>query len=148
MGPITLEKANKMIAVALAKAREMKLPPVGVAVLDAGGHLVALQREDGLSYMRVRICQAKAWGALGVGTHSRHIAERFEQGLRQQGFINALNSMSDGQVIPLPGGVLIKDDNGVLLGAVGVSGAASEDDETCAVAGIEAAGYKVNLEQN
>lgn len=146
MSTIKLEQANKIIAVALAKAREMKLTPVGVAVLDAGGHLVALQREDGLSFLRVQICQAKAWGALGVATHSRHIGERYQKGETQQGFIIALNAMTGGNVIPLPGGVLIRDKDGDILGAVGVSGAASEDDETCAAEGIQAVGYTVDLE--
>lgn len=146
IAPLPLETATTIIRATLAKARELNLAPVGVAVLDAGGHLVALQREDGLSYLRVRVCQGKAWGALAMGTHSRHLAERQAQGPNQQGFMGALNAMSGGQVVALPGGVLIRDADDNLLGAVGVSGAASEDDETCAAAGIEAAGYPVDLE--
>lgn len=145
MASLTLAEANEIITVALATARKMNLPPVGVAVLDPGGHLIALQREDGLSFLRVRVCQAKAYGALGMDAHSRDIAARYAQGPTQAGFIDALGAMSGGCVIPLPGGVLVRHVEGVVLGAVGVSGAASEDDEACAVAGIEAAGYSVRF---
>ncbi len=147
MPTLTLADANRMIAAALAKAREMNLPPVGVAVLDAGGHLIALQREDGLSFLRVKVCQAKAYGALAMGTHSRHLATRYETGGRTEGFFMALNAMSGGNVVSLPGGVLVRDAAGTILGAVGISGASSEDDEACAAAGIEAAGYPVDLER-
>lgn len=146
MSYLDLEQSNQIIRETLRKAREMDLPPIGVAVLDPGGHLIALQREDGLSFLRVRICQAKAWGALALGTDSRHIAERFQQDDLQQGFLDALGAMSQGGVIPLPGGVLIRNERGDLLGAVGVSGAASEDDEACAVAGVRAIGLKANPE--
>ena len=145
MATLTLDLANRIVTVALAKARAMGLPPVGVAVLDPGGHLVALQREDGLSFLRVKVCQAKAYSALAMGTHTRHLAERIAGGVHTQGFFTALNAMSGGQVIPVPGGVLVRDGEGHLLGAVGVSGARSEDDEACAVAGIEAAGFPVTL---
>lgn len=141
MSELRLEQANRLIAKALSKARAMGLPPVSVAVLDAGGHLKAMQREDGQSFLRAQICQAKAWGALALGTDSRVIAERFEQGLHQQGLINALNTMSDGKVIPLPGGLLIRNEAGETLGAVGVAGAQSEQDEACALSGIEALGF-------
>jgi uncharacterized protein GlcG (DUF336 family) len=138
---LTLENANRIIEAALAKARKMELPPLSVAVLDAGGHLKALQREDGQAFLRVRVCQAKAWGALALGTDSANIAERYEQGLRQQGFFGALNAMSGGRLIPLPGGVLIHNRSGDIIGAVGVAGAVSEEDEACAMAGIAAAGF-------
>lgn len=141
MNELTLENANRIIEAALAKAREMGLPPLSVAVLDAGGHLKALQREDGQAFLRVRVCQAKAWGALALGTDSANIAERYEQGLRQQGFFEALNAMSGGRLIPLPGGVLIHNRSGDIIGAVGVAGALSEEDEACAMAGIAAAGF-------
>ena len=141
MNELTLENANRIIEAALAKARKMELPPLSVAVLDAGGHLKALQREDGQALLRVRVCQAKAWGALALGTDSANIAERYEQGLRQQGFFGALNAMSGGRLIPLPGGVLIHNRSGDIIGAVGVAGAVSEEDEACAMAGIAAAGF-------
>jgi uncharacterized protein GlcG (DUF336 family) len=144
MSKLTLAQANRIIEAALSRARELNLPPISVAVLDSGGHLVALQREDGQSFLRVQVCQAKAWGALGLGAHSRQIAERFDSEQRQQGFIAALNSLSGGSVIPLPGALLIRDDSSNVLGAVGVSGANSDDDEACAASGIEAIGFKVS----
>ena len=146
MTALSLQQANRLIAAALQKARELEMPPMSVAVLDAGGHLKALQREDGQAFLRVRICQAKAWGALALGTDSRHLAQRVELGGRDQAFISALNDMSGGQLIPLPGGVLIHNDTGEILGAVGVAGGPSEQDEACAVAGIEAIGLQARLD--
>jgi uncharacterized protein GlcG (DUF336 family) len=140
MPELTLRQANQLIDATLATARKMETPPLAVAVLDAGGHLKSLQREDGVSFLRVQICQAKAWGALGLATDSRKLAERYEQDELQRGFINALNAMSDGRLIPLPGGVLIRDPSGLVLGAVGVAGGPSENDELCALAGIKAIG--------
>ena len=145
MAQLKLEQANRIIEVTLAKAREMNLPPVGVAVMDSGGHLVAMQREDGLSFLRVKVCQAKAYATLAMGAHTSQLAQRFASNVNVQGFFTSLNELSGGQVTPVPGGVLIRDDAGEMVGGVGVSGAASEEDEACAVAGIEAVGYKVQL---
>lgn len=145
MSELTLKQANQLAEAALSMARQMNLPPVAVAVLDTGGHLKVFLREDGVSFLRAQICQAKAWGALGLATDSRYLAERYEQDTLQQGFINALNAMSGGRLIPLPGGVLIYDDAGQIKGAVGVAGAASDKDEACAVAGIEAIEMKTDL---
>jgi uncharacterized protein GlcG (DUF336 family) len=145
MSELTLKQANQLTEAALSLARQMNLPPVAVAVLDTGGHLKVLQREDGVSFLRVQVCQAKAWGALGLGTDSSYIADRYNQDNLQTGFINALNAMSAGRVIPLPGGVLIYDESGQIKGAVGISGAASDQDEACAVAGIEAIEMKTDL---
>jgi len=142
MSELTLSQANRLIDATLVTAREMDMPPLAVAVLDTGGHLKSLQREDGVSFLRVQICQAKAWGALGLATNSRDIAERYQQDELQQGFINALNAMSGGRLIPLPGGVLIRNPSGLVLGAVGVAGGPSEKDEICALAGIEAIGFR------
>ncbi len=138
MKRLTLALANDIIAATLAKARDLNLPPMGCAVLDSGGHLKAFQAEDGLAFARVHVCQGKAWGSLGVGVDSDKIAERYVSGGPNPGFINALNAMTGGKVVPLAGGVLIRDENGEVLGAVGVSGAKPEEDETCARAGIEA----------
>ncbi len=138
MKKLTLDIANKIIAATLAKAREMGLPPIGCAVLDAGGHLKAFQAEDGLAFARVHVCQAKAWGSLGVGTDSDKIAERYLSGGANPGFINALNAMTGGKVVPLAGGVLIRNGEGEIVGAAGVSGAKPEEDELCARAGIDA----------
>jgi len=142
MSELTLHQANQLIDATLTTARKMEMPPLAVAVLDAGGHLKSLQREDGVSFLRVQICQAKAWGALGLATDSRELADRYQQDELQRGFINALNAMSGGRLIPLPGGVLIRNPTGQVLGAVGVAGGPSENDEICALAGIEAIGFK------
>lgn len=139
MTTLTLQTANRIIENTLAKARELDLPPIGCAVLDAGGHLKAFQAEDGLAFARVLVCQAKAWGSLGVGVDSAKIAERYVSGGANPGFINALNAMTDGKVVPLAGGVLIRGPQGGVIGAVGVSGALPEEDEICARAGTDAA---------
>lgn len=146
MSGLTLEQANQLIQAVLKKAREMKMPPMSAAVLDTGGHLKALQREDGQAFLRVNICQAKAWGALALGTDSRNLAERVEMGGRDEGFITALNAMSAGRLIPLPGGLLIHDQDGEIVGAVGVAGGDSDKDEACAIAGIEAIGLQARLD--
>ena len=138
MNRLTLDTANQIIHAALAKAREMNLPPVGCAVLDAGGHLKAFQAEDGLAFARVHVCHAKAWGSLGVGVDSDKIAERYVSGGPNPGFINALNAMTGGKVVPLAGGVLIHNADGEIVGAAGVSGAKPEEDEACARAGVDA----------
>lgn len=143
---ISLSQAESVVEGALAKARELGLPPVSVAVLDSGGHLKSMQREDGVAFFRATVCQAKAWGALALGASSRHYAERYSKDILQRGFINAVGGSSRERIVPLPGGVLIRDRDGGLLGAVGVAGAASEDDEACAVAGIEASGLSADLD--
>jgi uncharacterized protein GlcG (DUF336 family) len=139
MPDITLKQANLIIDATLNKGRELKLPKLTV------GHLIALQRDDGATFMRPNISLAKAWGAIGLGVNSRDISKRYESGVREAGFINALNAMTGGGVIPLPGGVLIYETDGELCGAVGVSGAVSEDDEACALAGVEAAGLQARV---
>ena len=135
---ISLEQAKAVVAAALDKARQLELPPIGVAVLDSGGHLKIFIAEDGLNFLRVKVCHAKAWGALGLGVDTDKIAERYESGGPNPGFINALNAMSGGNVIPLRGGLLIYDPQQRLIGAVGVSGALPEQDEECARAGKDA----------
>jgi len=145
---LTLDQANRLIAGVLTEAARVGLPPLAVAVLDAGGHLKAMQRQDGLSFLRAQICQAKAWGALALGTDSRELARRFTAEPLQQGFMQALNAMSAGGIIPLPGGVLILAHDGETLGAVGVAGAASEQDEACAVAGILGIGLKTTQDRD
>lgn len=143
MPELTLDQANRLIAGVFDEGRRLRMPPLAVAVLDSGGHLRALQRQDGLSFMRADICQAKAWGALAMGVDSRQLATRFTQDANQRGFIQALNAMTDGRLVPLPGGVLIRDDNGEVIGAIGVAGGASEQDEACAIASIRACGLQV-----
>ena len=143
---ISLSQAETIVEGALARARELGLPPLSVAVLDAGGHLKAMQRQDGVAFLRATVCQAKAWGALALGASTRHFAERYAGDTLQRGFISAIGGSSKERIVPLPGGVLIRDRRGRLLGAVGVAGAASEDDETCAIAGVKAAGLSADLD--
>jgi uncharacterized protein GlcG (DUF336 family) len=140
---LNLQQANSLITEVLKAARSKNMPPIAVAVLDTGAHLKALQREDGVSFLRVQIAQAKAWGALGMATNTGLIADRYSLDDLQKGFINALNTMTDGQVIPLPGGVLVRDDEGEIVGAVGAAGGVSTDDEACVIAAIEAIGFRV-----
>lgn len=134
---IPLESANRLVASALEHAAVIGCDPLTVAVLDPGGHLVALAREDGSGILRPQIATGKAWGALGMGFGTRELARRAE--LMPQ-FVAALMAASGGQVVPVPGGVLIRDGEGELLGAVGVSGDTPDRDEDCAVHGIRAAG--------
>lgn len=132
MGMMTLELANAIIAATLEAARERNLKPLSVVVLDAGGHEVALQRENGSGILRVDIARGKAWGALGFGLGSRDLSVRAKQNPQ---FFAAIASASGGRVIPNAGGVLIRDETGI-IGAVGVSGDTSDADEACAIAAI------------
>ena len=137
MSGIKLEQARTIIAGALAKATDTGLLPLSVVVLDAGGHTTAFERQDGASAMRFKIAHGKAYGAIAMGLGSRALYERAQ---KQAYFIDAMNALADGALVPVPGGVLVRDANGELLGAVGVTGDNSENDEMCAIAGIEAAG--------
>lgn len=137
MNPLTLAQASTIVDTALAHGRGAKFKPLTVVVLDAGGHLVALKREDGSSLLRPQIAEGKAWGTLGMGFGGREFARRVQG---NPAFMTALMVASNGKVVPNPGGVLIKDAEGNILGAVGISGDTSENDEACAVAGIKAAG--------
>jgi uncharacterized protein GlcG (DUF336 family) len=141
---IALAQAVTMIDTALKHGREKGLQPLTVAVLDAGGSLVALQREDGSSLLRPQIAQAKAWGALGMGMGSRALAQRAAS---HPAFMSALSALSDGRIVPVPGGVLIRSSTRAVIGAVGISGDHSDHDEACAIAGIEAAGFTADSGQ-
>ena len=132
-----LDQANTIIAAARAKGRELGLMPLTVVVLDAGGQVKASQREDGSSLLRPEIALGKAYGALALGLGGRELARR---ATAMQGFMNALSDIADGRAVPVPGGVLVRDADNVLLGAVGISGDASPKDEECCIAGIAAAG--------
>lgn len=134
---IALEQARTLIAATRAKGREMNLNPLTVVVLDAGGHLVAMEREDGSGFGRPDIAGGKAAGALAMGMSSRKLGDMAAE--RPQ-FIAALSAAWNGKLIPAAGGVLIKDAAGTLLGAVGVTGDLSDKDEEAAFAGIAAAG--------
>ena len=134
---ITLEQAQTMIAVARDKGREMGLKPLSVAVLDAGGNLLAFAREDGASPGRFEIARGKAYGCVMLGMPGSAILARAEQ---QSYFVAALNGAYDGKFIPVPGGVLVMQGDAV-VGAVGVTGDTSDNDAAVAVVGIEAAGF-------
>jgi uncharacterized protein GlcG (DUF336 family) len=134
---LTLAIAKEITAGATAEGVNRGLQPLTVVVLDAGGHLVSAERQDGASNNRFEIARGKAYGALALGMGSRALMQRAEQ---QPYFIAAATAAVGGQLIPVPGGVLVQEDTGVVIGAVGVSGDASDQDEATAVAGIEAAG--------
>jgi uncharacterized protein GlcG (DUF336 family) len=133
---LTLDKASVIADKTLAKARDAKYRPMCVAVLDEGGHLKVLKREDSASVLRPQIAIGKAWGAIGMGESSRSLSERLKD---RPAFLGALSTMSDGKVVPVPGGVLIMDGNEI-IGAVGVSGGTADEDEICAIEGIKSAG--------
>ena len=138
---VTLAQASTIVDVALKKARDNNLAPLTVAVLDSGGHLVAFKREDKSGLLRFDIAFGKAWGALGMGFGSRTLASR---AAKTPQFFTMLAAASGGRMVTNPGGVLIKDASGTIVGACGISGDTSDKDEMCAVAGIEAAGLKAD----
>lgn len=139
MKGLTLEKANLIISGAISKARSLQMSPLTVVILDAAGQLKALQREDGATVIRQQIATAKAWGAVNMGISSRSLATVAEH---RPDFMNALITIAEGKIMPVPGGVLIRSrENNAILGAIGISGDSSEQDERCAIAGIEAAGF-------
>ena len=133
---LSLDQARTIIQGARAAGREHGLKPLTVVVLDAGGHVVAVEREDGSSNKRFEIAFGKAHGAIALGMGSRALMARAEQ---QPYFIAAV-TQSAGPLIPVPGGVLIQDAEGALVGAVGVTGDTSDNDEIAALAGVESAG--------
>jgi len=134
---LTLAQAETIIAAARAKGRELGLLPLTVVVLDAGGQVKATAREDGSSLLRPEIALGKAYGALALGLGGRELARRSQA---MPGFMNALSDLAGGRAVPVPGGVLACDAAGLILGAVGISGDVSAQDEVCALAGIAAAG--------
>lgn len=133
MQTLTLAQASDIVDAALDKAHEQHCQPLTVAVLDAGGHLLALKREDGSSILRPQIAQAKAWGVLGMGHGGRALAER---AAAAPAFFSALTDISGGRIVPVAGGVLIRDKTGNTIGAVGISGDHPDKDELCAMHGI------------
>jgi uncharacterized protein GlcG (DUF336 family) len=135
---IDLAHATIIVDQALEHGRSLGLPPLTVAVLDAAGCLVSFKREDGSSLLRPYIAQAKAFGALAMGIGSRAIAARAAVA---PAFVSAVNALAGGRLIPVPGGVLIRSSSKAIIGAVGITGANSDQDEACAVAGIAAVGF-------
>lgn len=137
---LTLDLPRKLADLCLDRANEMNLKPLTVAVLDASGHLKVLLRQDGTSLLRSEIAQGKARGAIGMGLGSRALYNRAQE---QPYFIQAMNTIADGSLVPVPGGVLIRKD-GEIIGAVGITGDTSDNDEACAVAAIEALGLQAD----
>ena len=134
---LMLAQAEKIVDGTLTAGRAATLLPLAVVVLDAGGQLVAFKREDGCGVLRFDIAFGKAWGALGMGISSRTIRDRLAN---RPAFQSALAAASDGRFVPVPGGVLALDAAGRAIGAVGVSGDASDRDEYAAIMGVRAAG--------
>ncbi|RMD94701.1 MAG: heme-binding protein [Alphaproteobacteria bacterium] len=137
MATVGLRKARTIIRKALAKAREMELKPLSVVVVDAGGHVIAFEREDGASPGRFDIARGKAYGAVMTGMPGSALRDRAEA---QAYFVNALNGLWGGRMVPVPGGILLRDSRGNVIGAVGVTGDTSENDAIAGMAGVEAAG--------
>jgi len=134
---ITLKQANTVIAAAFAKGKELNLKPLSVVVVDAGGHVQAFQRQDGASSMRLGIALGKAAGALALGVSSRKIAEMAAE---RPPFFAAASGLVPHGLIPAAGGVIVKGADGFAIGAVGITGDTSDNDEICTLAGIAAAG--------
>lgn len=137
MAEITSNKAKRIINQTFAKAKEMGLNPLSVIIVDAGGHCKAFERQDGAAPGRFFVADGKANAAIQMGMPSSKLMERAEQ---QAYFVDALNGAFHGRIIPVPGGVLVKNKKGKIIGAVGVTGDSSENDVIAALAGIEAAG--------
>ncbi len=139
MTELTLDQASKLVDLTLARAHEMKLKPLTVAVLDAGGHLKAFKREDAPGILRPQIAIGKAWGALAMGWGTRTLAARAATAPH---FVAALSDISGGKLVPVPGGVIIKDASGSVIGAIGVSGDTSDNDEAAAMDAIKKVGLQ------
>ena len=134
---LTLDTAKAIIEHALVEQKKQGFKPMAVVVLGSGGSIRASESQDGTSMIRPKIAHGKAFGAYSMGLGSRAL---FERAKAEPFFIQSMNSLCDGALVPVPGGVLIRSKDGALLGAVGVTGDTSGNDEICAVAGIEAAG--------
>lgn len=138
---ITLSKANKIISSAFKKGAELGLKPLSVVVLDAGGHVKAFQRQDGASNLRFEVAKGKAYGAVAVGVGSRWLDAQAQS---RPHFLEGLSGVSGGKIVPVPGGVLVKNKKGEILGAVGITGYTSDNDEICAIEGIVESGFEAD----
>jgi uncharacterized protein GlcG (DUF336 family) len=137
MSKLTLKQANTIVEKAFAKAREMKIKPLGVVVLDESGNIVSAQREDGASMFRLDVAKGKAWAAVAMGASSRALGKRAKD---NPNFFVALATTAGGKFLPQTGAALIKDKDGATIGSAGASGGTGDEDEACCVTGIEAAG--------
>jgi uncharacterized protein GlcG (DUF336 family) len=138
---LDLHSASQIVEAALAHARRQSLAPMTVAALDARGAIVALKMEDGSSLLRPEIASGKAWSALAMGFGTRNLAGRAE---KLPSFFGALADLAQGRVLPVPGGVLVRDAAGAIVGAVGASGDIADNDEACVITGIEAVGLRAD----
>jgi uncharacterized protein GlcG (DUF336 family) len=136
---ISLAQANAIVTAALAKGRSLGLNPLGVAVVDAGGHMVSFQREDGAPSLRLQVALAKASGAVALSLSSRRLADL---AVERPAFVAALGGLAPNGLVPSAGGVIVQDGEGHAIGAVGVSGDLPDNDELCALAGIAEAGMR------
>lgn len=136
MSKLTLQQANRIIEKALAKAREMKIKPLGVVVLDDSGNIVSAQREDGASMFRLDVAKGKAWAAVAMGASSRALSKRAKD---NPNFFVTLSATAQGKFLPQTGAALIKEKDGTVIGAAGASGGTGDEDEACCVYGIEQA---------
>ena len=137
MTEISLRKAKVIIRSSFKRGAELGLKPLSVVVLDAGGHVISFEREDGAAPGRFAIANGKAYGSIMLGMAGTAQMARAEQ---QAYFMEAINGVFGGQVVPVPGGVLVRDKKGQVIGAVGVTGDSSDNDLIIALAGIESAG--------
>ena len=137
MSTLSLDQANRIIAVALALSKKNGYKPMGVVVLDESGNLKSGQREDGASMFRIDVATGKAWATVGMGVASRVLAQRAKD---NPNFFVTLAATAHGKFLPQTGAVLIKDAAGNVLGAAGASGGSGDEDEAICIAGIEAVG--------
>jgi len=144
MSQLTLQQANTIIAKAFEKAREMKVKPLGVVVLDASGHVVSAQREDGASMFRLDVAKGKAWAAVAMGASSRALFKRAKDNPH---FFVTLAATAEGKFLPQTGAALIRAKDGTILGAAGGSGGTGDEDEACCVYGIEQAGLTADAKE-
>ena len=141
MTDLQLSAAQTILDAALAEARRLNLKPLAVVVLDGRGAVKAALAEDGTSLKRFEVAHGKAYGALALGMGSRAIAKR---AVEQPTFVAAVSHVVGGSLVPVPGGVLAMGEDGRVVAAVGISGDTSDNDEACAKAGIEAAGFRAD----
>lgn len=138
---ITIKQANRIIEFVFGKSREIGSRPLGAVVVDTAGNIVSAQRDDGASMFRIDIARAKGWSAIALGTSTRALARRAKE---NPNFFVSLAATAQGKFLPQPGGVLVKNAQGAVIGACGVSGSAVEHDELCCVHGVRQAGFDLD----
>ena len=144
MPKLDLMVANKIVSKAIEKAREMNIPPVTVVVLDASGHPISMQRENGASMFRFEVATGKAWASVAMGASSRALANRAKG---NPNFFVTLAATAHGKFLPQPGGVLIRDADGAVLGAAGASGGTGDEDEAICAFAVEQAGLRADVSE-